>query len=315
MPLFSNPHAQALPQKPGLPGIYEQIEMAGRTCYRSDKKVEYIDGQSITAEPFVKKILKSKHLTVAEHGTVYLTIPVQNGISADDMDTVMKYRDNPYSRVRYAEEAYYITTNYRVLYEHNWLDDLKYMVEPTCHVRRYTVRFFTDRGVSAESNRHRRQSVCERSTRFVNYGHDRFISVNRPEELDEQEIITAIQERGGNPEVFRNMCSEVAAGTSSFNVLETWLFANLAAEWSYMRLLELGWSPQQARRVLPMDVETELVVTAFEDDWTEYFEKRYYGTTGKPHPDMEKTCECIMKAFLEAGWRMPVELAWERYNG
>ena len=60
---------------------------------------------------------------------------------------------------------------------------------------------------------------------------------------------------------------------------------------------ELGWTPQQARRVLPFDIETELVITAFEDDWMNYFGQRFYGSTGTPHPDMLKTARAMMNAF------------------
>ena len=51
---------------------------------------------------------------------------------------------------------YHITTNYRVLYENDWLDDLKYLCEPTeYHEKRITVKFICDRGVSHEFVRHK----------------------------------------------------------------------------------------------------------------------------------------------------------------
>lgn len=68
-----------------------------------------------------------------------------------------------------------------------------------------------------------------------------------------------------------------------------------------------GKTPQQARRILPMDVETELVITAYEDDWMEYFNQRYYGTTGQPHPDMKEAAYSIMNAFIDVGWFIPDE--------
>lgn len=50
----------------------------------------------------------------------------------------------------------YITMNYRHIIENNWLDDLKYLCEPTeYHEKRRCVRFICDRGVSHEFVRHK----------------------------------------------------------------------------------------------------------------------------------------------------------------
>ena len=50
----------------------------------------------------------------------------------------------------------YVTLNYRHIVENNWLEDLKYLCEPTeFHERRATVHFVCDRGVSHEFVRHK----------------------------------------------------------------------------------------------------------------------------------------------------------------
>ena len=59
-----------------------------------------------------------------------------------------------------------ITTNLRVLIENDWLDDLQYICVPTeHHVKRVTVKFTCDRGVSHEFVRHRVFSFAQESTR------------------------------------------------------------------------------------------------------------------------------------------------------
>lgn len=61
----------------------------------------------------------------------------------------------------------YVTLNYRHIVENDWLDDLKYLCEPTeYHEKRVTVRFITDRGVSHEFVRHRVFSFAQESTRY-----------------------------------------------------------------------------------------------------------------------------------------------------
>ena len=324
MPIYHRTCAIAMPQKPGVQGMLEKIEAAARTCYRSEGFTKYDeDGNSITAPEFVPKIVKTfKHESVAEHGTVYLVDRQEKNTRPAGYWWVQKYYTNPYSRVKrvVAEvyEYFYITTNYRVLVENGWEDDLKHWCEPTqYHVPRYTVRLFTDRGVSAESNRHRANSPTERSTRYVNYGHDNAITICVPDEIDENDVANAVGEWGGTYNVFRGMCGYIAQTSDEDSIMgdiETWLFANLACEWSYLRLLKLGWKPQQARRILPMDVETELVVTAYPEDWAKYFGWRYYGFTGTPHPDMKVLAADIMNEFVTQGWTGPLVEADEKYR-
>ena len=135
------PKFEILEQQLGIDGIYKMIELAGRTCYRSEDKIT-----EDSAKGFVDRMIKSGHGAMLEHGTVYLAIPW-----ADDWE---KYKYNPYSRYNSLPtdddfSVIAITTNLRVLVENGWMDDLKYICEPTeHHEKRVTVRFTCDRGVS-----------------------------------------------------------------------------------------------------------------------------------------------------------------------
>ena len=158
------PSFSILPQSDGLEGIYRQIEMAGRTCYKSEDKIT-----ETSAKEFVDRMIKSGHGAMLEHGTVYLTIP-------NDSDLCLLLKMNPYTKCNPVEGICYITTNLRVLVEHKamWLID-KYLCEPTeHHERRYTVKFICDRGVSHEFVRHRVFSFAQESTRYCNYSKDKF---------------------------------------------------------------------------------------------------------------------------------------------
>lgn len=102
---------------------------------------------------------------------------------------VKHYRENKYSKVMQIGSDYYITTNYRVIVENNWFEDLDYICEPTeWHEKRITVRFTTQIAVSREANRHRVDSVAEQSTRYCNYSKDKFggeIAINKPKWVSE----------------------------------------------------------------------------------------------------------------------------------
>ncbi len=62
----------------------------------------------------------------------------------------------------------------------------------------------------------------------------------------------------------------------------------LDAEYFYLDYIKDGWQPQQARETLPLATATEVVYTAFEDDWEHFFDLRYRGTTGQPHPNAQQ---------------------------
>lgn len=274
------PSYQILDQPPGLDGIYQQIEMAGRTCYRSQRP----EGQ--TAKDFVDRMIKSGHGAMLEHGTVYLTI---RGVFKPfaGPSNFGKYLDNPYSKVVFGEgTTFYITTNYRVLVENGWLNDLQYLCEPTeHHEKRVTVRFTTGVDISREFNRHRVNSIAEQSTRYCNFSKDKFNS----------EITCII------PHAY---LESNAMGGMDTEDIDVFCEALKQSEKAYFKLLELGWKPENARKVLPLDLATELVHTAFVSDWQHFFQLRtsIIAETGKPHPDASALADPLYKEFIKRGY-------------
>ena len=162
-------------QPAGLEGVYKQIERVGRVCYKSEDKIT-----EDSAKPFVDRMIKSGHGAMLEHGTVYMFMPI--GCDKHDYHVAWKYHKNKYSKVIIRNEhfllnknGYYITTNFRVLVENGWLDDLKYICDPTeFHERRVCVHFVCDRGILAEFTRHRVFSFSAESTRYCNYSKNKF---------------------------------------------------------------------------------------------------------------------------------------------
>ena len=66
-------------------------------------------------------------------------------------------------------------------------------------------------------------------------------------------------------------------------------------------ITENGWHQQQAREVLPLCAATEIVHTAFAEDWMKFFNLRYFETTGKVHPNMKELTEKMWKVCEENG--------------
>lgn len=279
--------------------VLRHIERCGRVSYKSEDKIT-----TVSYRDFFDRMKNNGHLSVLEHGTVYLSIPKNYGCSTP---IAYKFRRNKYSCVVVDDKNVYITTNMRVIVENKLESDLNYMCEPTeFHKRRRTFLINTDRGVSSELNRHRANSPTEQSTRYCNFSKDKFsneIAVMRPQEITEGDCYAAMGSwmiGMGRDYGFKQMCKAISCGYNegSFDIIDTWLFANMAAEWAYMRLLKLGWKPEQARRVLPLDLSTELAVTAFESDWQRFLKLRSSdaGATGQ-HPDMDVVANRICKGM------------------
>ena len=257
--------------------IYKQIEIAGRTCYKSEDKIT-----PTSAKEFVDRMIKSGHGAMLEHGTVYLTIPTQNCNSE-------KYKRNHYSAVNIVSVdgingRTFVTTNYRVLVENEWLDDLKYICEPTVfHKKRISVRWTCDRGVSHEFVRHRVFSFAQESTRYCNYSKDKFGN----------ELTFIIPTWLTLPESNYTYCDgdwvdinkQVIQISEDEENVHSFLNTLDCSEYQYTMLINAGWKPQQARQILPNALKTELVMTGFESDWKHFFELR---CDTAAHPDARK---------------------------
>lgn len=287
-------------QQPGLDGIYRQIERAGRVCYKSE---DHCTADS--ARPFVERMVKSDHTAMLEHGTVYLACPSAGRPAgaagpAAALPPAERYRRNKFSWVNDVAGTAYVTTNLRVLAENGWMADLDLLAEPTPHhERRVTVHFTTQIGTTREFNRHRANSMAEQSTRYCNYAKDKFgneITVNLPTWVADA---AAAPEPAADAGTLATLFGRVMAGTATD--LENWQFANLAAERAYMNLMAAGRKPQEARAVLPLDTNTELVHTAFVADWRHFFDLRALGTTGAPHPDAKVLAQPLMEEFVRLG--------------
>ena len=251
---------ELIPQASGLEGMYKQIEIGARNCYKSEDKIT--EG---SAEKMVEFLKSRGHCSPLEHGTVYLR--AKDEYYGNPLD---KYRDNPYSKLKSTNGTKYVTTNLRVLFEHDWLEDLeKYWCEPTeHHERRVSVMVTCPIGISRELNRHRKFSVSEQSTRYCNYSKDKFGA----------EITFVI------PEWATNLTPEYKSlDYSGLDHNELVFLDSLAdAERSYMTMIRDGAKPQEARDALPLATATTVMYTGFVSDWKHFFELR---TSVGAHPD------------------------------
>lgn len=192
--------------------IYRLLELAYRTCWRSEDKIK-----PGSAEKIIRSLMKLGHETPIEHSNI-------------------------------------------------------------------TVRIVCDRGIMAELTRHRLNSFSVESTRYANYGKEKFgkeITVIRPFFWAE-----------GSPEY------------------KVWKSSMDIAEKSYLMLLDAGAKPQEARSVLPQSLKTELITTANIRTWKHIFNLR---CSKASHPQIRQIMLPLLDTFYQ---RLPVlfETQYEKYQ-
>lgn len=280
------PYTEIWEQGPGLGDMLRHIERCARVCYKSEDHIK-----ENTAEKMVKMLIDRGHTAMLEHGTVYLTLP-ENSYGTEIHH---HYICNPYAISKSDDLGrVYITTNYRVLIENDWVNDINYYCEPTkFHEKRITVKFICDRGISHELVRHRVFSFAQESTRYCNYSKDKF----------------------GNELTYIEPCWLKDYNYSDNTYYGIYLDALTAAEAKYFDLLKQWddkipdrryktgfrnnpWTPQQARSVLPNSLKTEVCMTGFKDDWDQFFELR---CDKAAHPQMRELAIPLKETFQKEG--------------
>ena len=209
-------------------------------------------------------------------------------------------------KVKTDDKYAYVTMNYRHIIENNWLNDLKYLCEPTeHHQRRITLKFTTNIGVTREGNRHRVNSIAEESTRYCNYTKEKFdgeINICKPSWIQDPTEIDVLKKRTTQDWVgiISQICDSELDGLGMFDNPIDYYGASIAfANICYNNLIRLGWQAQQAREVLPLGTKSDIVYTAFTSDWKHWFDLRLFGVTGKPHPNMREIAVMAYNVLCE----------------
>lgn len=130
------------------------------------------------------------------------------------------------------------------------------------------IKIICNRGLTHELVRHRLCSFAQESTRYCNYSKDKHgnqITVIKPLNLNEDSLAAKL-----------------------------WGNAMRNAEISYLKLIHLGVSPQVARGVLPIDVKTEINISANPTQWRHILKLR---TSNAAHPQIREIMRDILSDF------------------
>ena len=294
---FIKSNFEILDQDPGLDGIYKQIELAGRSCYKSEDRIT-----EDSAEKFVNMIKDRQHTAMLEHGTVYLYIHKDHAYNIIGDNWVIKqYLSNSYSVINTDSYGnYHITTNYRVLYENGWLDDLKHLCEPTeYHEKRITVKFILPISISREFCRHRVLSFAEQSTRYCNYNSDKFnneLTFIIPYWTDLKEARYQYWDNDWVDAADKNNIPNTILKHFEGDSVDIFLSQCESAEVNYKALINRGCKAQEVREILPLCTKTELIMTGTIEQWRGFFKLR---TDKAAHPQARELAIPLKEEFIK----------------
>ncbi len=294
------------------------IELAGRTCYKSEDKIT-----EDSASNFVKMILNNGHLSVLEHSRFILQVDrmTANAIKLLEDREYISITSLPHDEAIISANA----RAFRELLQRTDLashfcsvillelrkvcpivfDDIPVkaiskdmyakLLTPKHILDRGSLKerlkhlalcykIITDRGVTHEIVRHRPPSYSQESTRYCNYkGGVTFII---PPWFDLSE---------GEYSEWKNI--PFSSKLNENNVVENatsrdmFLHSCWWAEVNYKSMLQAGHKAQEARAVLPNALKTEIVMTTNLQEWKHFFKLR---TSIKAHPQMQEVANLIL---------------------
>ena len=230
-----------------------------------------------------------------EFGTVHLKMILPDFEGFIHSLLTIGMLNNIWIKHAYKGDVIYITTNYRY-----YLDIIKYFPnvkeyfteeDNEYYPKRYTVHFITSRGIMDEFRTHVGLSHLAESTRYCNYSKDKFnnqITFIKPSWITLDKEITSINEpclRSGQYDI----------GNPNLRYLASLVEAN----YTYILLLNKGWTPQQAREVLPLSIKSELISCGFEDVWSNFFYRR---CAKDAHPMAREIATKVRDKFKELGY-------------
>ena len=299
-------------QEPGIVGMFKHMEIIGRLSHKSENKItvdSYIN--------FINLMKKIGHWAVFDMGTAYLKFSVFNFIIF-----LKLLKHYPFSKFRIHGLNIYATTTYRVILQENLEKKMyKFWCEPTkYHHKRITARFICSRASSHELVRHASLRPLQESTRYCNYGKDKFGSEityilpqwiynvrdeigNTVDPLTGESREWVLKEDG--QDLWNILCCydrTVASRDKRLREAEEEYMWEISTDESYKL------RPEDARGGLPHDLKTELYMCGYTKDWcgrpktnerTGFF---YLRSDQSAHPDVRVLSQELEKIFKEKGY-------------
>lgn len=248
------------------------VAKCARVCYGSNKTTQN--------EELINGLIKSNHISMFRHRTAYFIgryddvtntiIQAYHGHIGFDyccsgLDTYIVVNGN---WMLDNIESYNMIAKYQVTEEEFSNTQIGF------NMMRYTFKVITQISTSRELNRVSPNNISERSTRYVT----------------ENGIIC-------EPHWFNN------TNLLSYEYIkQEYLYSCEESFRQYEKLIQNKLPKEDARGVLPLDTATICVYTYSVQEWRHIIDLRYYGKTGKPHPNAKIIAGLIKNELSNLGY-------------
>lgn len=270
------------------------VARCARICYASDKGED---------KNLVNRLLKDKHYSMFRHRSHYFIIPETNSIC---QSIKICLNECPYVEFSTDTKNLYFATNGHYILNNEEFYDLikKYEVDPIHfentelgkNLMRYTFKVVTQVSTSRELNRVSPNNIAEQSTRYVNFVKKELLgAICTPHWM--------IPLMGTNTEIDLKCGIDIIDFAQGDIGSEVYLYTCENCFKAYNDMINLYDAiPQDARGVLPLDTLTVCAYTYSISEWRAIIDLRYYGTTGKPHPNAKIIAGMIRDKLIDYGY-------------
>lgn len=262
------------------------VAKCARVCYASEPK------NSDANIRLVESLENKGHLSMFRHESKYFIVRKTNNpeVYKTLYQILREFKYCPFIKYSVNKGVIYISTNSQFYRE---LDNICSVLKPLIfdsevtanefidteigfELMRYTFCVITQISTSRELNRISPNNIAEQSTRYVDFGKKGNITICLPHWWN-------------NASWFKKTIHKIY-----------WK----SCELMYKFLLKLGFLPQDARGVLPLDTATKVVYTYNIDEWKHIIDLRFYGVTGRPHPNAKVIAENIRYELMDKGYEI-----------
>lgn len=269
------------------------VARCARICYRKET------GNDLHLH---NALLKNKHWSMFRHNTYYYIVPSNTETPGFiyELDRIINIYKQKVIGIDIKQDIvrnrFFVVTNGHWELDNPTISLSKYIVseeefanssEIAFNMLRYTFKVVTQISTSRELNRVSPNNISEESTRYVFEDG----SICKPHWMNDEDVNIA-----NNTTIFPD---EYVLNKERFI---KYLLSCDNSFRKYHTLIDLGMDKQDARGVLPMDTLTVCVYSYSIKEWRRIIDLRYYGTTGKPHPNAKLIAGMIRDKLIDLGY-------------
>lgn len=264
----------------------------------------------------VDNLIKSNHNSVFRHWIHY--IKFRNDIYPEIYNIAKVIENAPQVQLRNTGYLTLMTFNHNVVIDYPLYCEALLKFEVTLEefvnteyaedLRCFTFACRTQISTSRELNRVSPNAIVERSTRYVEEGticESHWFSSDYDEYYYKYNYDINCHYLAGDDNAWHPFVNfPIHLVKYNQPQLQRYLLKVNEAFTDYNALINEGMAKEDARGLLPLDTMTVVIYTYSFSEWRRIIDNRYYGITGRPHPNAKIIAGDIRNAINEYGYNL-----------